>query len=123
TERVNYFFTTTADKMEEAMVFMRDAIVSPLFDEKELGREREVVVGEIDRALSTPGYHFHHEVTEHLFFKFPSRKNPLGDAGTVRAATQAKMRTIQGRYYVPNNSALVITGDVKAADIFARADA
>jgi zinc protease len=33
------------------------------------------------------------------------------------------MRTIQGRYYVPNNSALVITGDVDAAKIFARVDA
>src|SRR5277367_5679325 len=42
TERVNYFFTTTTDKLDAAMVFMRDAIVSPLFDEKELAREREV---------------------------------------------------------------------------------
>ncbi len=41
----------------------------------------------------------------------------------MRAATPAKMRTIQERYYVPNNSALVITGDVKAEAIFARADA
>jgi zinc protease len=123
TERVNYFFTTTTDHLDDALVFMRDAIVSPLFDEKELGREREVVVGEIDRNMSTPGYHFWHEVNEHLFWKYPSRKNPLGDAKTVRAATQAKMRTIQERYYVPNNSALVITGDVSADAVFARVDA
>jgi zinc protease len=122
TERVNYFFTTTTDHLDEAMVFMRDAIVSPLFDEKELSREREVVVGEIERNLSSPGYHFWHSVTEHLFFKYPSRKNPLGDAATVRAATQDKMRTIQARYYIPNNSALVVTGDVKAADVFKRTD-
>src|SRR5271165_1389238 len=30
TERVNYFFTTTADHLDPAMVFMHDAIVSPL---------------------------------------------------------------------------------------------
>src|SRR2546421_1831675 len=30
TERVNYFFTTTADHMAEAMEFMRDAVVTPL---------------------------------------------------------------------------------------------
>ena len=96
TERVNYFFTTTTDHLADAMVFMRDAIVSPLFDEKELEREREVVVGEIERNLSTPSYHFWHELTEHVFCKYPSRKNPLGDEKTVRAATQAKMRTIQG---------------------------
>src|SRR5579884_1190995 len=49
TERVNYFFTTTSDHLKDAMVFMRDAIVSPLFDPKELEKERVVVTGEIDR--------------------------------------------------------------------------
>jgi zinc protease len=33
------------------------------------------------------------------------------------------MRTIQKRYYVPNNSVLVVTGDVNARDVFAEADA
>src|SRR5580658_8960642 len=33
-ERVNYFFTTTSDHYADAMTFMRDAITSPLFDEK-----------------------------------------------------------------------------------------
>jgi zinc protease len=123
TERVNYFFTTTRDHLEDALVFMRDAIVSPLFEEKELAREREVVVGEIDRAFSSPQYHLSQEITDHVFWKYPSRKNPLGDRKTVRAATPAKMKTIQERYYVPNNSALVVTGDVSADAIFARADA
>ena len=36
-------------------------------------------------------------------------------------ATRDKMRTIQQRYYVPNNSVLVVTGDVHAADVFAQA--
>jgi zinc protease len=123
TERVNYFFTTTTDHLADAMVFMRDAIVSPLFEEKELAKEREVVVGEIDRNLSTPTYYLFHDVTEHLFWKYPSRKNPLGDRKTVRAATTKKMKTIQERYYIPNNSVLVVAGDVSAADVFARTDA
>ena len=103
TERVNYFFTTTSDHLADAMVFMRDAIVSPLFDEKELAREREVVVGEIERNFSTPGYHLWHDVQMRVFSKFPSYKRPLGDIKTVRAATRAKMKTIQERYYLPNN--------------------
>ena len=32
------------------------------------------------------------------------------------------MRLIQGRYYVPNNSALVVTGDVQTQDIYKMAD-
>jgi zinc protease len=122
TERVNYFFTTTTDHFHDAMIFMRDAIVTPKFDAGELERERKVVTGEIDRNESNPYYFFNHEVENHVFYKFPSRKDPLGNRKTVLSATVEKMKTIQSRYYVPNNSALFVTGDVKAAEVFALAD-
>ena len=122
TERVNYFFTTTSDHLRDAMVFMRDAIVTPVFDPKELERERVVVTGEIDRAESNPFYYLAHTVAQHVFWKYPSYKDPLGNRATVLKATVEQLRTIQKRYYVPNNSVLVVTGDVKADDIFAQAD-
>src|SRR5713101_8957296 len=108
TERVNYFFTTTAPHFDDAMVFMRDAIVSPLFDAKEFERERVVVTGEIDRNESNPAYHFWHAVQRRGWWKYPSYKDPLGNRQTVLTATPEMMRTIQKRYYVPNNSALVV---------------
>jgi zinc protease len=40
----------------------------------------------------------------------------------VLAATVEQMQTIQHRYYVPNNSVLMLTGDVKADQVFAMAD-
>ena len=122
TERVNYFFTTTSDHFADSMVFMHDAIVSPLFNEKELERERTVVTGEMDRAESSPFFPFQRAVDAQVWWKYPSTKDPLGNRKTVLSATSEKMRTIQARYYVPNNSVLVITGDVKAKDVFARTD-
>jgi zinc protease len=53
-----------------------------------------------------------------MFSKYTSRKNPLGNRQTVATATTAMMRLIQSRYYVPNNSALVVTGDVNPEEIF-----
>ena len=123
TERVNYYFTTTSDHLDDSMVFMRDAILYPLFDEKELDQEKQVVIGEIDRNESNPYYHFQHEVSKHVWWKYPSRKDPLGNRKTVLAATREQMKTIQKRYYIPNNSVLVVTGDVKAPEIFRQADA
>ncbi|MEO6774021.1 MAG: pitrilysin family protein [Kofleriaceae bacterium] len=123
TERVNYFFTTTTDHLKDSMVFLRDAVVSPAFDAKELERERVVVTGEIDRNEASPYYHLFHAISQRVWWKYPSRKDPLGRRATVLGATVAQMRTIQHRYYVPNNSALVVTGDVHADEIFAQADA
>jgi zinc protease len=121
-DRVNYFFTTTSDHYKDAMVFMRDAITSPLFDKGELDRERVVVTGEMDRDESEPSFLLWRGVEQKVYWKYPSRKNAIGDRKTVLSTTPEKMRTIQGRYYVPNNSLLIVTGDVQADDVFKRAD-
>ena len=121
-EVVEYYFTTTSPNIRAAMNFMRDATRYPLFDEKEFERERQVVIGEIDRNESEPGYYLNKEMNDRLFYKYPSRKQPLGNRQTVSTATTEMMKLIQGRYYVPNNSALVVTGDVQTQDIYKMAE-
>jgi len=117
-EVVNYYFSTTSPNLRTAMQFMKDAARYPLFDDKEFEREREVVIGEIDRNESNPFYYLNKEMNDRLFYKYQSRKQPLGNRQTVSTATTAMMRLIQSRYYVPNNAALVVTGDVKPEEIF-----
>src|SRR6266540_2239159 len=117
-EVVDYYFTTTSPNLRTAMQFMKDSVRYPLFDEREFERERQVVIGEMDRNESNPYYYLNKEMNERLFFKYQSRKNPLGNRQTVSSATTDMMRLIQSRYYVPNNSALVITGDVNADEVF-----
>ena len=117
-ELVNYYFTTTSPNLPVAMRFMRDAVRYPAFDERQFEQEREVVIDELDRHESNPFGFLGLEMNNRLFYKYPSRKNPGGDKQTVRSATTAMMRIIQGRYYVPNNSAIVVTGDVSPQAVF-----
>src|SRR5215470_19071960 len=117
-EVVEYYFTTTSPNLRTAMQFMKDAARYPLFDENEFAREKEVVIGEIDRNESNPFFPLSQEMNKRMFFQYTSRKNPIGSRETVSSATTAMMRLIQQRYYVPNNSALVVTGDVYADDVF-----
>jgi len=117
-EIVNYYFTTTTPNLPVAMHFMRDAVRYPLFDERQFSQEREVVIGELDRHESNPFGALTQTMNKRLFYKYPSRKDPGGNRETVATATVEKMRLIQGRYYVPNNSAIVLTGDVTPAAAF-----
>jgi zinc protease len=117
-EVVDYYFTTTTPNFPVAMRFMRDQARSPVFDEQQFAQEREVVVGELDRHESNPYGEIGEQMNQRLFYKYPSRKDPGGSRQTVRAATTDMMRLIQSRYYVPNNSAIVVTGDVTPADVF-----
>ncbi|MCY7376497.1 MAG: insulinase family protein [Pyrinomonadaceae bacterium] len=117
-EVVNYFYTTTSPYLSNAIRLINDAVRYPTFDEQEFKEEIQVVIGEIDRNESNPFFYLSRTMSDKLFYKYPTRKNALGTRETVTSATTDKMRLIQSRYYVPNNSALVVTGDVNPDEVF-----
>ncbi len=121
-EYVNYYFSTTSEHLGTIMRHMRNATLYPTFDENEFKQEIQVVLGELDRQLSEPFYYLDRTLMDNLFYKYPSRKSPGGTRETVAAATTEKMRLIQSRYYIPNNSALIVTGDVTAENVFKMAE-
>jgi zinc protease len=121
-EYVNYYFSTTSTHLPTIMRHMRAATLFPTFDEGEFKQEIQVVLGELDRHASEPGNYLERAMMDNLFYKYPSRKSPGGTRETVASATTEKMRLIQSRYYVPNNSALIVTGDVQPEAVFKLAE-
>ncbi|MEW6510135.1 MAG: pitrilysin family protein [Bacteroidota bacterium] len=120
-ERVNYFFTLPKDSLRQGLEFMKAATLTPLFLQAELERERPVVTGEYDRNEANPFYYLFRDVNQKLWYKYYSRKNVLGERETILTADQKKMQTIKDRYYIPNNSALLVAGAVQHEQIFALA--
>lgn len=121
-EIVNYYFTTTRDYLGTAIRFVNDAVRYPTFNEQEFENEKRVVIGEIDRLEANPFGYLDRVMKQKMFFKYPTRKDPQGTRESVGTATIEKMKTIQSRYYVPNNSALVVTGDAKPEEVFRLAE-
>jgi zinc protease len=121
-EYVNYYFSTTSQNMPTILRLMRDAMLYPSFEKEEFEREIQVVLGELDRQQAEPVYYLDRTLMDKLFYKYPSRKSPGGTRETVASATTEKMRLIQSRYYVPNNSALIVTGDVQPEQVFKLAE-
>lgn len=121
-EYVNYYFNSTSGNLPTVMRMMRDAMIYPSFNEEEFTQEIQVVLGELDRQMSEPIYYLDRTLMDKLFYKYPSRKSPGGTRATVAAATTEKMRLIQSRYYIPNNAALIITGDADPEKVFKLAE-
>jgi zinc protease len=121
-ERVNYFITIPKDSLEQSMQFMYDAITSPLFLQEELVNERPVVTGEYDRNEANPYFHLFKEVDMKVWWKYYSYKNVIGDREVILTTDTKKMKTIQNRFYIPNNSALLLAGDITADEGFALAE-
>ncbi len=121
-ELVSYYLTVVADSVEGGMQFLSAALRGAQFREDELAREKVVVLGEYDRAESSPWFRLDQTIGQHLWSSFWSRKNTIGDRAVIQNVTPEQMRTIRDLYYVPNNSALVIAGDVQPERIFAAAE-
>ncbi len=121
-EQVNYYITLSADSLEGGLKFLVSALLAPKFRQDELERERQVVIGEYDRNESSPGFKLEQEMGKLLWDGEWSRKNVIGDRKVIQTVTPEKMRTIKNLYYVPNNSVLIISGDVNPAAAFASAE-
>lgn len=121
-EIVNYYFNTTSPYLATAIRFINDSVRYPSFDSDEFEAEKKVVIGEIDRQEANPYGFLDLTMKQKLFYKYPTRKDPKGTRESVSTSTIEKMKTIQSRYYVPNNSALIVTGDAKPEEVFKLAE-
>jgi zinc protease len=117
-EVVNYYLTVPADSLEGAMQFLESAFRAPRFRRDELESERQVVLGEYDRNESNPGFPLLQGMDKAMWGSEVARKNTIGDREVIATTTPEKMFEIQKRYYVPNNAALIIAGDVDPANSF-----
>jgi zinc protease len=111
-ESVSYYFTVPSDRTEKGIEFWADAVRFPLLDASELQTEKDVVVSEILAGFSDPGNTYGSAIQTALFWKFPWRKDVAGSEALVRSATVQMLRDMRDTWYVPNNAALFVGGDV-----------
>jgi zinc protease len=113
-ETVSYYMTLPSSNVGAAVDVVGDLVRQPRFVKDELNRERFIVLGEYQRRLSEPAFSLGRAVDMLLWGDAFVRKNAIGDQTAVLTVTPEHLDEIFRRYYVPNNAALVVTGDVNA---------
>ncbi len=111
-ESVSYYFTVPSDRAAKGIEFWADAVRFPLLDPAELQTEKDVVVSEILAGFTDPGSIYGAAVQKALFWRYPWRKDVAGSEALVRSATVQMLRDMHDTWYVPNNTALFVGGDV-----------
>lgn len=112
TEYVTYYFTVPSDKTEAGLEFWSHAVREPLLAQDELKIEQDVVSNEINGYLSDPDRVYAAAMDKALFESYPWRRDVGGSEAIIKAATVESLKAIQNRYYIPNNAALFVGGDV-----------
>jgi len=112
TEYVTYFFTIPSNRLAEGLEFWAAAVQGPLLKKDELKLERQVVYNEIAGKQAQPQYRLRQARLHALYPDYWFRRDVGGDLQVIRSATVEQLRFIQKNFYVPNNAALFVAGDI-----------
>ena len=111
-EYVTYYFTIPSSKVEQGIQFWAHAVRFPLFNEAEFEAEKQVVLTELANIDNDHDTIFTRSIEKNLFYKYPYRKDVAGTEHVIKNATISMMSEMQQRFFVPNNAALFVSGDI-----------
>lgn len=116
-EWVNYFFTVPVGQLEKGLEFWSRAIREPLLNPEELENQKKVVLNEIETEKKDEGHLFMNFLNTKFFPGNEFKRNPGGSPEVIRKCTVEQLKLMQQEFYVPNNAALFIGGDVSKKQV------
>jgi zinc protease len=120
-DRVDYWLTIPSDKVEGGLRFWAERLRPAAFGEAELAAAKDVVAAELKARGADPETIFEAALDRRLFPKYTWRVDPAGSEKSVRAASPSALEKLRDTWFVPNNMAIIVAGDVdpEAARAFA----
>ena len=120
-ELTQFYFVVPADRVETILHLEADRMRGLKLDPADWNLERGAVLEEYAQKHSNPVSAFIFEVNQRVFPGSRLGATALGVKADIERATVADLRRYYDAWYRPNNATLVVTGDVRAADVFAQA--
>jgi zinc protease len=120
-EVVAYYVVLPSENTLKGLDLLAKMLEHPRFKDRDLQEERPVVLDELQRSESDPEQALARQAAQLLWGTSWSRRDPGGDSASLQGITLEHLQDAYERYYVPNNAALIVTGDVSAASVMAAA--
>jgi len=95
-----------------AIDILSDLVLNPIFEPKDITREKGVILEEIKMDEDNPDYLVHEIFTQNFWMDDPLGKPILGTKETVRSFEQEKLFDFYRRRFVPNNMIISAAGSL-----------
>lgn len=109
--------TGPADTLDTIIELMSKLVISPAFDQKEFDGLKAQRVAGLKAEQSDDALAVQRKAIETLFGSHPFGRPVHGTAETISQLTRPDLTFYHNRFYIANNSELVITGDATAEEI------
>jgi predicted Zn-dependent peptidase len=113
-------FYIRAEKHNFEMIFeiLTDMIQNPLFAQKEIDREKGVVIEEINLYQDNPGAQVENNLEKIMWPKSKLGKEIIGTRESIRAMSRKQIFGFKQTYYQPKNMILGISGAVSEKKVW-----
>ncbi|MFD2365779.1 M16 family metallopeptidase [Pseudoduganella sp. GCM10020061] len=119
-EQSGLFASFKAEDTAALLPLFAEIVQQPGFDKAELGKLRDRKVDELKQAKEHPRNVVQNYYRAMLFGSTPYASPASGTVSTVSALTPDDVKGFHQRFYRPDNAAIVVVGDFKAADMKAQ---
>jgi len=107
---------------KKAMEVLSEAVFHPYFPEKELQKEKQVVLEEMKMRLDNPMIVLMEDVLKATYKKLPYYRPIIGFEKTVEGFSRRNLLNYVNKYYAPENAVLTIVGDLNETQVKKLAD-
>jgi predicted Zn-dependent peptidase len=121
-EKTCYYGTVHKTHTSRALELLADLVFNPLLPEKELEKEKQVIVDEIDMYDDTPDESIYDELYLNLFPNQAMGKNILGTKETVASFSRSDVINFMNKHYVPHNMVVSIAGNLSPESVFQKVE-
>ncbi|MEK6945695.1 MAG: pitrilysin family protein [Nanoarchaeota archaeon] len=105
-----YWCKMPSNKINVALDVLSDMVKNPLFDEKEMDKERKVIFEEIKMRKDNPRIHVDDRI-QNFLYDAPLGIDLIGTHETMNSINREKMVKRFKEIYTPNNMILCVVGD------------
>lgn len=120
-QNITQYFVTVPTQDLDVALRVDAACMSNVEDSQDQwSQERGAIEQEVSRDLSNPIYKFITRLNQDMFAGAPYAQDALGTTASFDQTTGAMLKAFYQKWYAPNNSILVITGDVDPTGTLAK---
>jgi predicted Zn-dependent peptidase len=105
-----YYIKMDANKTPLAVDMLHDMIFHSKYEQKEMNRERGVIIEEINMYEDNPRMHIEDLLEEALYPNHKLGWNIAGPREVIKNVTREQLVTYRDRYYIPSRMTIVVAG-------------
>lgn len=115
-EITGYYIKAESRHLEHMLDLLSDMYLNPIFDPKEIDKERGVIIGEIDMINDNPMRSIYDKFTSLLYGDQPAGWNIAGPKENIRKLTREDFIKYRDDNYVASSTTVVVAGAFDEAE-------